>query len=74
MRLLTEAAGQVLTRNVVADRRRRSRPRPATSNLADVEEEPRLRSMPMPMAIPAENQPPKVLGPRTRRTWLTSAS
>lgn len=56
MRLLTEAAGQVLTRNVAADRcwilardQQRRIMRTSKRGLS-------TRSMPMPMAIPAENQ------------------
>lgn len=73
MRLLTEAAGQVLTRNVVADRRRvlardqrrrilRTSKRSLGQVDADADGDPRRKSA------------PKVLGPRTRRTWLTSTS
>lgn len=73
MRLLTEAAGQVLTRNVVADRRRvlardqrRRILRTSKRSLGQVDADADGRSPP--------KISPERARPRTRRTWLTSTS
>jgi len=71
MRLLTEAAGQVLTRNT-------GRPTvagysPATSSVESYGRRRGVSARSMPMAILAENQPESAWS-CTRRTSLTSTS
>lgn len=71
MRLLTEAAGQVLTRNVAADRRRvlaRDRRRILRMSRRSLEVDADADG-----ESPAENRPESAR-PRTRRASLTSTS
>lgn len=72
MRLLTEATGQVLTRNVAADRCWALARDQQASSLADVEEESQI-------GADADGDPQPKISPesawfRSRRTWLTSTS
>lgn len=69
MRLLTEATGQVLTRNVAADRSRVLGRETSSGSVVSCGRRrgAQLRSMSMPMAILAENQAESAWS-RSRRT------